>query len=249
MRESCGLGLAALAPQPERCCHKDRRPIPSVQRALGFVPSSLESWAQIGDGLLCRQRRVPRRETRAATHSASCSASLTSSASSPGRDPVDQSLYIWSKTLPNYILSNLGDRMEMAHSVEGRLPFLDHHVRRGRAYAGRDKINGMTEKYVLREATRPVLTRQFTAGKSTHSCRRRPRSKRPAALYTLVQDTLRGSLLMAPGFSHCKKVTPLLDALPAMDCRRWRDALSMWISSVCLLHQTLVAEPRATLVG
>ena len=46
-----------------------------------------------------------------------------------GRHPVNQSLYIWGKTmLPNYILSNLGDRMEMAHSVEGRLPFLDHHV-------------------------------------------------------------------------------------------------------------------------
>ena len=27
------------------------------------------------------------------------------------------------------------------------------------------------------------------------------------------------------------------------------DALLMWISSVCLLHQTLVGEPRATLVG
>ncbi len=46
-----------------------------------------------------------------------------------GREPVNQSLYLWSKAvLPNYILAVLGDRMEMAHSVEGRVPFLDHHV-------------------------------------------------------------------------------------------------------------------------
>ena len=37
-----------------------------------------------------------------------------------GRDPVHQSLYLWSKTvLPSYILTMLGDRMEMAHSIEG----------------------------------------------------------------------------------------------------------------------------------
>jgi len=29
---------------------------------------------------------------------------------------------------PSYILNVLGDRMEMAHSIEGRVPFLDHHV-------------------------------------------------------------------------------------------------------------------------
>jgi asparagine synthase (glutamine-hydrolysing) len=46
-----------------------------------------------------------------------------------GRHPVHQSLYVWGKTfLPNYVLSNLGDRMEMAHSVEGRLPFCDPDV-------------------------------------------------------------------------------------------------------------------------
>ena len=46
-----------------------------------------------------------------------------------GRAPVHQSLYLWSKTaLPGYILTLLGDRMEMAHSIEGRVPFLDHEV-------------------------------------------------------------------------------------------------------------------------
>ena len=76
-----------------------------------------------------------------------------------GRDAVNQALYIWAKTLlPNYILSNLGDRMEMAHSVEGRLPFLDHHlVEEVTRMPVAMKIQGMTEKYVLREATRPVL--------------------------------------------------------------------------------------------
>jgi asparagine synthase (glutamine-hydrolysing) len=53
----------------------------------------------------------------------------------------------------------LGDRMEMAHSVEGRVPFLDHHVvELVRDLPVAQKIRGMTEKYVLREAARPVLS-------------------------------------------------------------------------------------------
>jgi len=36
-----------------------------------------------------------------------------------GRHPLNQSLYLWTKTrLPNYLLTVLGDRMEMAHSIE-----------------------------------------------------------------------------------------------------------------------------------
>ena len=61
--------------------------------------------------------------------------------------------------LPNYLLNMLGDRMEMAHSIEGRVPFLDHKV----VELVRDmpvamKIRGMTEKYVLREAAKPLVT-------------------------------------------------------------------------------------------
>jgi asparagine synthase (glutamine-hydrolysing) len=76
-----------------------------------------------------------------------------------GRDPLNQALYLWAKVhLPNFILTFLSDRMEMAHSIEGRVPFLDHHVAE---YAAgipiHMKINGMREKHVLREAARDVL--------------------------------------------------------------------------------------------
>jgi asparagine synthetase B (glutamine-hydrolysing) len=36
---------------------------------------------------------------------------------------------IWIRTaLAQYILRTLGDGMEMAHGIEGRVPFLDHHI-------------------------------------------------------------------------------------------------------------------------
>src|SRR3972149_2451781 len=44
-------------------------------------------------------------------------------------DPLPRSLYLWAKTvLPNYVLAAGGDRGGMANAVEGRPPFLDHHV-------------------------------------------------------------------------------------------------------------------------
>jgi asparagine synthase (glutamine-hydrolysing) len=76
-----------------------------------------------------------------------------------GRDHLNQALYINSKTLlPNFILNYLGDRMEMAHSIEGRVPFLDHHVAQAAARVPVDmKVKGMREKHVLREAAKDVL--------------------------------------------------------------------------------------------
>ncbi len=131
----------------------------AVGRVLGFVPSNLEAWAQIGNGLLrvtsdgFRNRFAARDTFRVLLSCLDVERQLA------GRHPVNQSLYIWGKTmLPNYILSNLGDRMEMAHSVEGRLPFLDHHVVEEAARMPvAMKIRGMTEKYVLRQAARHVL--------------------------------------------------------------------------------------------
>lgn len=77
-----------------------------------------------------------------------------------GRNKVDQSLYIWTKlALANYILRSIGDGIEMACSIEGRLPFLDHHLFEYIARLPlRYKINKGIEKYILREAVKPYIT-------------------------------------------------------------------------------------------
>ena len=53
--------------------------------------------------------------------------------------------------LSGYLLSSQGDRMLMAHSVEGRFPFLDTHVVGARRRAAASiKLRGLDEKHVLK---------------------------------------------------------------------------------------------------
>jgi asparagine synthase (glutamine-hydrolysing) len=215
----------------------------SVRRVLGFVPSQLEVWAGIGAGLLSLANgdftsTFANRDTyRVLLNCLDVERQLA------GRDPVNQSLYVWGKTmLPNYILSNLGDRMEMAHSVEGRLPFLDHRlVEEVARMPVSVKINGMTEKWVLREAVKPFIT------DTVYRRQKHPFMSPPATvqqngkLFTMLQDTLRSDLLDGPGIYDRKKVTAFLDAVPSMDAaaRNRADPALMWMSSICLLHERL----------
>lgn len=54
--------------------------------------------------------------------------------------------------LLHYILANVGDRQEMAHSLEGRTPFLDSKVTQVIGKIHPDTLmRGLTEKYVLRK--------------------------------------------------------------------------------------------------
>ena len=157
-----------------------------------------------------------------------------------GRAPVHKSLYLWAKTvLPNYILTVLGDRMEMAHSVEGRVPFLDHHVvELICSMPVRQKIRGMTEKYVLREATRGVIT------DTVYNRQKHPFLSPPATLdqdgrlNQLMQDTLRGPILASLPFFDRRKVAGLLDTLPAMNDgdRTAVDQGLMLMLSACVLQ-------------
>ncbi len=98
--------------------------------------------------------------------------------------PFHTAQYMWNKSsLANVLLSCLGDRTEMAHSVEARTPFLDHHLteyvnglppsvklaytpdhevvqlEQGPLWKGKGlALQSLTEKWILREAVRPYIT-------------------------------------------------------------------------------------------
>lgn len=75
-----------------------------------------------------------------------------------GRDAINQSLYFEMKTrLPGWILWK-SDRLSMAHGVEARVPFLDHPLVELIARMPPSmKLNGMNEKYILKQHMIPRL--------------------------------------------------------------------------------------------
>jgi asparagine synthase (glutamine-hydrolysing) len=95
--------------------------------------------------------------------------------------PLHNSEYLWCKSLlANLLLSMLGDRTEMAHSIEARTPFLDHVLSEyvngippglkvkygagegspgsGPGDGSRAPRGAFSEKWILREAGRPFVT-------------------------------------------------------------------------------------------
>ena len=61
--------------------------------------------------------------------------------------------YLFKADLPAYILNYLGDRVEMAHSIEGRVPLLDHKlVEFAFALPVSLKLRNGSGKYILRQA-------------------------------------------------------------------------------------------------
>ncbi|KAL2182940.1 hypothetical protein L209DRAFT_760269 [Thermothelomyces heterothallicus CBS 203.75] len=99
--------------------------------------------------------------------------------------PLHTSHYLWIRTmLANNLLTCLGDRTEMAHSIEARPPFLDHVLseyvnalppsvkwaytpdaeeRNRLPWAGNTKAvtTFFSEKWILREAGKPYITKEL----------------------------------------------------------------------------------------
>ncbi|HUR54920.1 MAG TPA: asparagine synthase C-terminal domain-containing protein, partial [Gemmataceae bacterium] len=165
----------------------DGLPLHAVQQRLGFVPAFLRAKATLG----LRMRGLLRREFvsefahidpfRVFLDEAQAYLTL-------GYDRVNVSSYLWMKSaLANYILRTLGDGTEMAHGVEGRLPFLDHvlfdFVRRVPVGL---KIRGGVEKWLLREALKDILP------PAVYARRKHPFTAPPLARYG--RDFLRDHL-------------------------------------------------------
>jgi len=126
-------------------------------------------------------------------------------------EPFTRAEYLETKyLLPGYILSSQGDRMAMAHAVEGRYPFLDHRVVEFAAKLSPNlKMKVLDQKHLLKRAA---------AGRIPESIRKRHKQpyRAPEGNSFLqhsgsyVQDFLSGESLRSWGVFDPKAVDALV---------------------------------------
>ncbi len=214
-----------------------------MEDLLGYTPS----WVMSRFAAL-KVRRMPFAFDRLAAFAGRDPGELLLSGLDParrlaGRAAVHQALYLWAKSmLPNYILATLGDRMEMAHSVEGRLPFLDHKVGEFLQRVPLEmKIRGQVEKYLLRVATRDVVT-ETVYRRQKHPFLAPHMSIAPGSrFFELAQDTLRSPAVDAIPFLDAPGVREVADLLSKATPRERQivEPRLIFLMSVVFLHQRL----------
>jgi len=170
-------------------------------------------------------------------------------------NPMGRDQYVEAQTLmAGYLLSSQGDRVAMAHSVEGRVPFLDPRVVDfANALPASLKLRGLNEKYLLRKAMAgrlpPGVARRVKQPyRAPDSASFFAQGKAPA----YVEELLSPGALESAGFFD-----PLLVARLVAKCRAGRaigfadNMAFVAILSTMLLHEQLVrgheiGEPRAS---
>ncbi|CAO1632540.1 unnamed protein product [Sympodiomycopsis kandeliae] len=110
---------------------------------------------------------------------------------------LHSSLLLFTQSLfPTQLLTHLGDRTEMAHSLEARTPFLDHHLTEyinsiPPAYKSKWQAEkgSLREKWILYEAVRPFITDEVYNRVKQPFIAARPR-KRSDPFYALLSKWL-----------------------------------------------------------
>lgn len=158
-------------------------------------------------------------------------------------EPAKAMLYVWLRTLfANYHMA--ADRLDMAHAVEVRLPYLDHLLvervaRIPIALLAKDGQN----KFLLREVARPFIP------EAVHRRVKRPFLAPPAVatrgnpLHEYAQDTLRATSLP---FVDREAVVRLLDSLPGRPPATLPaiEAAVLALVSLSILHDTYPGPRR-----
>ncbi|MBX3273548.1 MAG: asparagine synthase (glutamine-hydrolyzing) [Sandaracinaceae bacterium] len=208
----------------------DAPPLDAVERALGFVPSFVRAKAAFGARLTAL---VSPELARGEDPFERLFAELTP----PPGAPVERAAWLWTRlALGGYIVRTLGDGTEMAASIEGRPPFLDHHVFE-HAWSLPVALRldaGGTEKAVLREALRGVVPEAV-----------RVRAKQPFLAPPVLVDVYDDArALFLDAIEHAPFVArgaarAWIDGLEADDARAAADPVWTTLTSAGLLGRAL----------
>jgi asparagine synthase (glutamine-hydrolysing) len=149
--------------------------------------------------------------------------------------------------LANYLLSSQGDRMAMAHSVEGRFPFLDFRVAEFCAkLPPRLKLRVLKEKYLLRRIAEPLLPAEIL-----HRRKRPYRAPIHGAFFdshpeAYVEELLSPAALRESGLFKPAAVSQLVSKLRAgVRIGEMDDMALAGILSTQLLHHQFITDFRA----
>ena len=158
--------------------------------------------------------------------------------------PLAQDQYLEKRTLlAGYLLSSQGDRMLMAHSVEGRFPFLDKDVvALADSLPDAYKLRVLDEKHVLKRAAAELVPGEILARKKQPY-----RAPDAAALIDApyLDDLLSEKEVRKAGVFQAEPVAQLLRKCRARAHGQFSNADNMalvGILSTQLLHHQLIAQ-------
>ncbi|PTE12033.1 asparagine synthase (glutamine-hydrolyzing) [Mesorhizobium helmanticense] len=149
--------------------------------------------------------------------------------------------------MSGYLLSSQGDRMLMAHSIEGRFPFLDDEVvKLANSLPAAYKLAVLDEKHVLKRVAQPIVPPEIVA-------RKKQPYRAPNGLCFVagdapayVQEALSETALRAANVFDPKSVTRLLDKCRARtgdgDLSNSDNMALVGVLSTQLLHQQFIAN-------
>ncbi len=164
-------------------------------------------------------------------------------------DSLSRAQYIEIRTLlSGYLLSSQGDRVAMAHSVEGRYPFLDHRVMEFCCkLPPAMRMKALTEKYILKESMRDLLPASVV--KRTKQPYMSPDSKsffceNPP---DYVQEILSESSLRKSGYFNPEVVSLLAKKCSRNQVLGFKDNMAIvGIISTLLLHDIFIDNFTST---
>jgi asparagine synthase (glutamine-hydrolysing) len=185
-----------------------------VRRRLGWLPATLNMGAAMTSDVAALFRDDLPAYVREFEPLVSALDRLPLAQRVTGRDHLSQMLYVNAKTvMPNFILNYLADRMEMAHSLEGRVPFLDHHVAEVAARVPVNmKVKGVREKHVLRRAAKDVLIPEVY-DRQKHPFSTPPARDKNDPMLAFYRDTFASQAARDQPIYDMKKVCTTLDQL------------------------------------